>query len=628
MLKRRRSARWRKYLSKPRVALYLILVALLLTLWGQPSKQPKPESTSKYSLNRLEQRLREGKIKEIDPDPFRYAVTVKERGAPANSSYVVGVPNTPAMTTVVSLAQKNGTLVVSQPQPGQPGFLSTLLAYLPEALLIGLLIYYLANFGPLKRLRVKPVSTTVRFSDVAGCDEAIEELKEIKDFLKDPGRFTALGARVPKGALLFGPPGTGKTLLAKAVAGDADVPFFSISGSEFIEMFSGLGANRVRTLFRTAKENAPAIIFIDELDSVGRSRSGRGDAATREADQTLNQLLTEMDGFTVSEHPVVLIGASNRLDILDPALLRPGRFDRHIAVDPPDRRGRLEILRIHARNKPLAPEIKLERIAIQTAGMTGADLANLLNEAALHATRRNGKRIEQVDLEDALLRVIAGAKKQNRALSDTDRKVVAYHEAGHALVAEWLDTKDKVHKVSIIPRGQSGGQTIYVSAEDVHLETRQGLLDRICVLLAGRASESVVFDEVTSGAGDDLKRASKVVRAMLRELGMGQALGLMVLDEGGETAPERLAAVEEEARQLLDEAYGRAHQLLLERRETLEAVASALLNEETIDRDRFLEIAGLEPDEEPVEPVVIEPVAESTTEPPPGLRRRLSFWRR
>jgi cell division protease FtsH len=467
------------------------------------------------------------------------------------------------------------------------GRMQSLALFLPLLLLGALVIMMFKQMRGGRGMKVESSTSNVDFKDIAGCGEVVEELSEVRDFLKSPKKYTALGAKVPKGVLLHGPPGTGKTLVAKAIAKEAGIPFFSVSGSDFVEMYVGLGARRVRNLFAKAKKQSPCIIFIDEIDALGRARGGAGDGSSREADQTLNSLLVEMDGFEVGEHPIIVIGATNRIDHLDPALLRPGRFDRQLAVDPPDRAGRLDILRLHANGKALG-DVDLEELAAKSSGMTGAELANVLNEAAILAAREGVKAIEQHHLHDALVRVIVGAKKQNQAMNESERRAVAYHEVGHALAAELLDSPSKVEQVSIEPRGRSLGHMMFSDAEEIALESKSGLMSRIVVMLAGRAAEELVIEDITAGAQDDLQKATRLVTAMLTQLGMGHELGLYVIDEGKDLPKE----VREEVKAFLAERYRAAKTLLEDNVALMDKVADVLLAEETISRKRFLEVIG------------------------------------
>ena len=437
------------------------------------------------------------------------------------------------------------------------------------------------SFGKSRAKRMAPDSPKIGFKDVAGVDEAVEELQEIKEFLENPKKFQALGARIPKGVLLYGPPGTGKTLLARAVAGEAGVPFFSISGSDFVEMFVGVGASRVRDLFEQAKQAAPCIVFIDEIDAVGRHRGAGLGGGHDEREQTLNQLLVEMDGFELKDN-VILIAATNRPDILDPALLRPGRFDRQIVVDRPDRVGRRKILEVHTKGKPLAREIDLDTLAAGTPGFTGADLANLVNEAALLAARRGKKLIDQEELEEGIMRVIAGPEKKTRLLSEDERKITAYHEMGHALVGHYLDETDEVHKISIISRGQALGYTISLPREDRYLTTKATLMSQMAMTLGGRAAEELVFHEVTTGAANDIEKVTHTAKQMIMRFGMSEKLGPRVLgrnhdmpflgrEMGAEPdySEEMAREIDDEIRRVIEEAHETALQVLREHMEEL-----------------------------------------------------------
>ena len=458
------------------------------------------------------------------------------------------------------------------------------------------------SFGKSRAKRMAPDQPKITFRDVAGADEAVEELEEIKEFLEAPKRFLALGARIPKGVLLYGPPGTGKTLLARAVAGEAGVPFFSISGSDFVEMFVGVGASRVRDLFEQAKQNSPCIIFMDEIDAVGRHRGAGMGGGHDEREQTLNQLLVEMDGFE-SKDNIILIAATNRPDILDPALLRPGRFDRQIMVDRPDRAGRAEILRVHTRGKPISKDIDLDTLAGQTPGFTGADLANLVNEAALLAARKDKKNIDELELEEGILRVIAGPEKKSRLLSDKERVVTAYHEMGHAIVGHFLPNADPVHKISIVSRGQALGYTISMPAEDKFLITKAQLEDTMAMTLGGRAAEELVFTEITTGAANDLEKVTATAKQMTMRFGMSEKLGPRVLGHAHgapflgrdmhsepDYSDEIARQIDLEIRRIIEEAYQCAKDILSEHRADLENVTQVLLRRETIEREEFLRL--------------------------------------
>jgi len=490
------------------------------------------------------------------------------------------------------------------------GWLSLLTYVLPFLIFIGFWIFLMnqmqgggskvMSFGKSRAKRMTADSPKITFRDVAGVDEAVEELHEIKEFLENPKKFQALGARIPKGVLLFGPPGTGKTLLARAVAGEAGVPFFSISGSDFVEMFVGVGASRVRDLFEQAKQNSPCIIFVDEIDAVGRHRGAGMGGGHDEREQTLNQLLVEMDGFTMTDN-VILIAATNRPDILDPALLRPGRFDRQIVVDRPDRKGRARILDVHTRGKPLAKEIDTDTLAGQTPGFTGADLANLVNEAALLAARHGKREVTQVELEEGIMRVIAGPEKKTRVMSDKERLVTAFHEMGHAIVGHYLEFSDPVHKISIVSRGQALGYTISMPQEDRFLTTRAELLDSMAMTLGGRAAEEIVFEEITTGASNDIEKVTATAKQMVMRFGMSERLGPRVFgrDQGQpflgrefssepDYSDEIAREIDDEIRRIVESAHQRAKDMLTEHREVLETTSRILLKRETIEKNEFL----------------------------------------
>ncbi|MGD8401407.1 MAG: ATP-dependent zinc metalloprotease FtsH [Bacillota bacterium] len=465
------------------------------------------------------------------------------------------------------------------------------------------------SFGKSRARLHSEDKTKVTFEDVAGEDEAKAELVEIVEFLRQPRRFTELGAKIPKGVLLIGAPGTGKTLLAKAVAGEAGVPFFSISGSDFVEMFVGVGASRVRDLFEQAKKNSPCIVFIDEIDAVGRQRGAGLGGGHDEREQTLNQLLVEMDGFEPNSG-IIIIAATNRPDVLDPALLRPGRFDRHVTLDIPDIKGREDILRVHVKGKPLSSEIDLKVLARRTPMFTGADLANMLNEAALLAARRNKKRVEMSDCEEAIERVIAGPEKKSRVTSQKERELTAFHEAGHALVGHYLPTVDPIHKISIIPRGQAGGYTLSLPLEDKHYQTRTELLEDIVMYLGGRAAEVIALGEISTGARNDLERGTHLVHKMITEYGMSDKLGYLTFGHGHEDqvflgrditsreknySEEIAAAIDQETRRIMDEAFQRATALINEHRDQLNSIANMLLDKETIEAQEFVALIGEKP---------------------------------
>jgi cell division protease FtsH len=517
----------------------------------------------------------------------------------------------PRGTQVVNAV--NASTAKFDDQVDKGNWLSSLLGLVIPFLLIGLVFWFLVSsmqgggskvmqFGKSKAKLVSKESPKVTFADVAGADEAIEELEEIKDFLKDPAKFLAVGARIPKGVLLYGPPGTGKTLLARAVAGEANVPFYSISGSDFVEMFVGVGASRVRDLFAQAKENSPAIIFVDEIDAVGRHRGSGMGGGHDEREQTLNQLLVEMDGFDVKTN-VILIAATNRPDILDPALLRPGRFDRQIGVDAPDLLGRKQILEVHGKGKPLAATVDLEVLARKTPGFTGADLANVLNEAALLTARSNAQLIDNRALDEAVDRVMAGPQRRTRVMRDQEKLITAYHEGGHALVATAMRNTDPVTKVTILPRGRALGYTMVLPLEDRYSISRNELLDQLAYAMGGRVAEEIVFHDPTTGASNDIEKATTTARKMVTEFGMSANIGSVKLGSGsGEMFlgrdmgsqrdySERLSEqVDKEVRALIENAHNEAWEVLNQNRETLDKLATALLEKETLDHTELAEI--------------------------------------
>ena len=497
------------------------------------------------------------------------------------TKFMTIVPNDP---TLIGTLRDKGVEIKAQLPQQPPWWTNILSSILPMLLLIGVWFFIMQqtqgggnrvmSFGKSRAKMQGEERIKVTFHDVAGADEAKQELEEVVEFLKQPKKFNDLGARIPKGVLLFGPPGTGKTLLARAVAGEAGVPFFSISGSDFVEMFVGVGASRVRDLFEQAKKNAPCIVFIDEIDAVGRQRGAGLGGGHDEREQTLNQLLVEMDGFGVNEG-IIIIAATNRPDILDPALLRPGRFDRHIVVDKPDVKGRFEILKVHTKGKPVSKEANLEILARRTPGFTGADLSNLVNEAALLAARRNKKRIEMNELEESVERVMAGPERKSKVVSEKDRRLTAYHEAGHALIGILVPHADPVHKVSIIPRGRAGGYTLMLPKEDRNYATRSELLDQLKVMLGGRVAEAIVLKEISTGAQNDLERVTDLARKMICEYGMSENMGPITFGRRQEQqvflgrdisrdrnySEEVASAIDREVRLYIEEAYSRTEEL-------------------------------------------------------------------
>ncbi len=501
------------------------------------------------------------------------------------------------------------------------------------------------NFGKSRAKRMSVDAPKITFRDVAGVDEAVQELHEIKEFLENPKKFQSLGARIPKGVLLYGPPGTGKTLLARAVAGEAGVPFFSISGSDFVEMFVGVGASRVRDLFEQAKQNSPCIIFMDEIDAVGRHRGAGMGGGHDEREQTLNQLLVEMDGFEMKDN-IILIAATNRPDILDPALLRPGRFDRQVVVDRPDRKGRKKILEVHTRGKPLAGEIDLDVLAGQTPGFTGADLANLINESALLTARKGKREITMVELEEGIMRVIAGPEKKTRVMSEKERLITAYHEMGHAIVGHLLPNCDPVHKISIISRGQALGYTISLPTEDKFLTTRAELADTMAMTLGGRAAEEIIFSEITTGASNDLEKVTATAKQMVMRYGMSERLGPRVfghdrsqpflgrdMSSEPDYSEEIAREIDDEIRRVVEEAHQTAKDILTERRDSLDTISKILLERETIDAKQFVDLLDGASEEDVFGPPTRRRPSRRPPRPPrpsrsPAARRRARRRRR
>ena len=531
----------------------------------------------------------------------------------------------------------------------RPAETSWLVSLIPTLLMIGLLVVFWVfmmkrmggsgagnqmNFGKAKVKQIGDEKRRTTFADVAGADEEKEELREIVEFLKRPGKYNELGARIPKGVLLVGPPGTGKTLLARAVAGEAGVPFFSISGSDFVEMFVGVGASRVRDLFDKAKKNHPCIIFIDEIDAVGRQRGAGLGGGHDEREQTLNQLLVEMDGFGANEG-VIMIAATNRPDILDPALMRPGRFDRQVTVGYPDVKGREDILRVHAKGKPLAPDVNLATIAKSTAGFTGADLENLLNEAALLAARKDRRAITMAGIEEATIKVVVGTEKKSRIMSDKEKKLTAYHEAGHAVATYYCDSQDPVHQISIIPRGMAGGYTMHLPSEDKSYKSRNEMKEELIVLLGGRVAEALVLDDISTGASNDIERATKIVRAMVTKYGMSERLGPITygtdtsnpflgkeMGHVSNYSEETAAEIDEEVKSIIFDAYQKTEKVLTDHIDVLHRLAGVLFEKEKLDADEFIDViegrllpSGMS---QAAEAVPAEIPAESAQEAPAG----------
>ncbi|MXY76536.1 MAG: ATP-dependent zinc metalloprotease FtsH [Acidimicrobiia bacterium] len=585
---------------------------MALVLLGQRFLDQAAES-GEIDLTVFEQLVEDGAVAEA---------TILERSNAIEGMLAPGVlvPDVPADFRVLYPAEYEGALtelllsndvkVIIDPEP--PGFWGLIVGFLPWLLIFGFMIFVIMQmqsggsrimqFGKAKAKQVTKDQPKVTFEDVAGLKEAIEELGEIKDFLESPQKFRAMGAKIPKGVLLYGPPGTGKTLLARAVAGEAGVPFFSISGSDFVEMFVGVGASRVRDLFEKAKSSAPAIIFIDEIDAVGRHRGAGLGGGHDEREQTLNQLLVELDGFDVASG-VIVIAATNRPDILDPALLRPGRFDRQVVVDRPDLRGRRSILDVHAKGKPISEDVDMEAIARQTPGFTGADLANLINEAALLAARRDKELVEPGELEEAIDRVIAGPERKSRVMSDHEKRVTAYHEGGHALVGFALPNADPIHKVTIIPRGRAGGYTLALPTEDRNYMRRSELTDQLAMLMGGRAAEELIFVDPTTGASNDIEKATEQARRMVMEYGMSDELGPMKYGKNNaevflgrdyssqqDYSNEVAAAIDDAVRALLGQAHEEARRILTTHIDALHRLADRLITVETLAADEIVEI--------------------------------------
>jgi cell division protease FtsH len=587
--------------------LAIVVIALGTALFDQ---QPQPTQTWPYSQLIDEVESQQVERVNLSADRTRALVTAEN-----GDKILVNLPNDPELLKI--LTENNVDISVLPPSDDGAWVRALSSLFIPILLVVG--VFFLLrraqngpgsqamNFGKSKaRVQMEP-QTQVTFGDVAGIEQAKLELTEVVDFLKNADRFTAVGAKIPKGVLLVGPPGTGKTLLAKAVAGEAGVPFFSISGSEFVEMFVGVGASRVRDLFEQAKANAPCIVFIDEIDAVGRQRGAGLGGGNDEREQTLNQLLTEMDGFE-GNTGIIIIAATNRPDVLDAALMRPGRFDRQVVVDRPDYAGRLEILNVHSRGKTLSPDVDLEKIARRTPGFTGADLSNLLNEAAILAARRNLTEISMDEVNDAIDRVLAGPEKKDRVMSEKRKQLVAYHEAGHALVGALMPDYDPVQKISIIPRGRAGGLTWFTPSEDrmdSGLYSRSYLQNQMAVALGGRLAEEIIFgeEEVTTGASNDLQQVARVARQMVTRFGMSDRLGPVALGRqqgnmflGRDIAAERdfseetAAAIDDEVRNLVDQAYRRAKTVLVNNRAVLDQLAQMLVERETVDSEELQEL--------------------------------------
>ncbi|MGI8729630.1 MAG: ATP-dependent zinc metalloprotease FtsH [Solirubrobacteraceae bacterium] len=588
-------------------AAFPILIVVMLAFFAQQLISG-PSEQKDIGFAEFQTQLADGKIKSVEMQNRSNELKVVPKDAP---EYEVGFASNYGDTLTKNLLKAEGAGKLAEFQVKGTGgsWWSSLIYIVPFLLFIGFWFFIMnqmqgggskvMSFGKSKAKKMSVDAPKITFRDVAGANEAVEELHEIKEFLENPKKFQALGAKIPKGVLLFGPPGTGKTLLARAVAGEAQASFFSISGSDFVEMFVGVGASRVRDLFEQAKANSPCIIFIDEIDAVGRHRGAGMGGGHDEREQTLNQLLVEMDGFTMTDN-VILIAATNRPDILDPALLRPGRFDRQLAVDRPDRKGRAKILDVHTRGKPLGKVINLDDVAGQTPGFTGADLANLVNEAALLSARTGKREIGQHELEEGIMRVIAGPEKKTRVMSEKERRITAYHEMGHAIVGHYLEHSDPVHKISVIGRGQALGYTISMPTEDRFLTTRAELTDSMAMTLGGRAAEEIVFGEITTGASNDIEKVTATAKAMVMRYGMSERLGPRVfghdqsqpflgreLSSQADYSDEIAREIDDEIRRVVESAHQVAKDILSEHRDSLNSVSEVLVRRETIEKDEF-----------------------------------------
>ncbi len=585
------------------------------------------ESIKHIRYDKFVAQLEDNEVASFSMQPERGVFEVRGELKEKNEKFVTYIPNS---EKILDRIEKSGSKVEVMPAKETSGWVTFFTSIIPFVIIFILFFFLLnqaqgggsrvMNFGKSKARLYNDDKKKVRFRDVAGADEEKAELVEVVEFLKDPRKFAELGARIPKGVLLVGPPGTGKTLLARAVAGEAGVPFFSISGSDFVEMFVGVGASRVRDLFENAKKNAPCIIFIDEIDAVGRQRGAGLGGGHDEREQTLNQLLVEMDGFGANEG-IIIIAATNRPDILDPALLRPGRFDRQITVDRPDVNGREAVLKVHARNKPLADTVNLKSIAMRTPGFSGADLENLLNESALVAARQNKKKIDMTDIDEATDRVIAGPAKKSRVISEKERRIVAFHEGGHTVIGLVLDEAEMVHKVTIVPRGQAGGYAVMLPKEDRYFMTKPELLDKIVGLLGGRVAEEIVFGEVSTGAHNDFQRATGIARRMVTEFGMSDKLGPLQFGQaqGGQVFLGRdlhneqnysdaiAYEIDLEIQRIIKESYQRCKKILTENRDKLDLIAKTLLEVETLNAEQIKYL--VENGELPEKPAELEKVS-------------------
>lgn len=598
------------------LSIYLLIVVLAVAIIKYTT--PPQTQVQEFTNNKLYSAIQEKKVKNVSIQPEEQITNIT--GQTTDGKQFVSTGSTEEIRDLAKVLRDNNVQLTFKPTPKAPWWTNLFINFLPILLLIGIVFFMLnqtqgggsrvMSFGKSRARLHSDDKKRVTFEDVAGADEVKQELEEVVEFLKHPKKFNELGAKIPKGVLLYGPPGTGKTLLARAVAGEAGVPFFSISGSDFVEMFVGVGASRVRDLFEQAKKNSPCIVFIDEIDAVGRQRGAGLGGGHDEREQTLNQLLVEMDGFNPNEG-IIIVAATNRPDILDPALLRPGRFDRQIVVDVPDITGRKEILQVHIKGKPLAEDVDLGVLARRTPGFTGADLANLVNEAALLAARRNKKQINMFEMEESIERVVAGPEKKSKVISEKEKKLVSFHEAGHALVSTLLPDTDPVHKVSIIPRGRAGGYTLILPTEDRYYRTKSMLLDEIVVLLGGRVAESLVLGDISTGAQNDLERATGIARKMIMEYGMSEEIGPLTLGRkseqvflGRDIAQDRNYSeevafkIDKEVRKIIDESYAKAESLLKSSMDKLHLIAGTLMEKETLDSDEFTALIEGRPVEE------------------------------
>jgi cell division protease FtsH len=584
--------------------LFVAIIAMVVYNFTQQAAMQEALTISEVAAD-----IQQGSISRIVVDGDRLTITYLDGQQRTSHKESNGYLIEQLIGLGVSTNQLQSIRIEARPPSAWLG-IATALGYILPFLILGAVFWFVfrqaqgsnnaaMSFGKSKARMFTGDQPTVTFEDVAGVEEAKEELKEVVEFLREPEKFISLGARIPKGVLLVGPPGTGKTLMAKAVSGEAGVPFFSISGSEFVEMFVGVGASRVRDLFEQAKRHSPCIVFVDEIDAVGRQRGAGLGGSHDEREQTLNQMLVEMDGFD-TDTSIIIVAATNRPDILDPALLRPGRFDRRVVLDRPDMRGREAILQVHVKGKPLSPEVNLGTLAKSTPGFVGADLENLVNEGAILAARRNKRVIGQSELEEAIERVIAGPERRSRLISAEEKRIVAYHEAGHAIVGHVLPNTDPVHKVTIVARGMAGGYTMALPQEDRTLMSRGKFLDDLAFTLGGRAAEEIVFSDITSGASNDLERVTKMARTMVTRLGMSDQLGPMVYGQkeeliflGREISEQRdyseavAELIDQEVRRIVNESYERARGIILQYRDKLDAVAERLIEVETLSRDEF-----------------------------------------